>query len=385
MLDKSTLEMLSHLEIETLSRHYTLVIPPILLDEILGDLYKGQDKVVSNENKIDTTIIKKLANKIFTHSAYKNTSYLGMCVESLLGNDFMDNFCPFVQPTEVGTTTDGKTAAIINPDEGLKMIHDWKEGKFDKDQMECAKAWRMVNLNLEDYKKDVQAIVPNIQANTLKDIFYTLSVRFDNVSDVNFHWKLINGFCDALAIPSEYRDQIAIRWQQQPSKFKQFAPYAYYCFLVRYTFIFGLAKNLIPTSKKAKARIDIQYAYYFPCARIFSSEDGFHNELWQAFGHSEQQLFVNGSTLKEDLGNLHLHWETCSQEHKQNLYRTLPHPPVIEDSFTYKAFQKMVELDVLTPREQLESHQMIKRSPEEEKALVERIITNYEAVKQGKV
>ena len=58
MLDKSSLQTLSHDEMDILRRYFSLVVPPVILVEILGDLKKESTKakepsVMSLTRRID--------------------------------------------------------------------------------------------------------------------------------------------------------------------------------------------------------------------------------------------------------------------------------------------------------------------------------------------
>lgn len=382
ILDKSTLQGLKPSEVETLSRYYHLILPPILITEIMGDLYSQKKKGILDENEINVELVKILANKIVTHSSSKNMDYRDLCVANLIGFDVNSDFRPCVQPTKSGENNTGEIIAIIDDEIEMKMIHDWQKGEFNNHDKEYAKAWKnlVAEVDLNEYKTQNPGLLTNQKATSLKEVTFELNHLFTTINDSNIQWKLINSLCDSLNIFPQHRSEIENRWKSYPLKFIDFAPYAYYCFLVQQVFISGLANNLIPTSKKAKSHVDLQYVYYFPYTRIFSSNDKLHEKLWVAFYDKEEQLFVNGEILKKDLNKLDAFWQNLSNEEKNELRKFPSYPPIIEDSFTFQAFEKMIELGIISPRECYSENQVKYRTREEEIAFVEALIARSKIV-----
>lgn len=382
ILDKSTLHGLKPTEVETLSRYYHLILPPILLTEIMGDLYSKKKKDPNDNTEINPELVQILANKIITYSSCKNMDYRDLCVANLLGHNVYSDFRPCIEPTKSGTNSDGEVVAIIDDSVEMQMIHNWQAGKFDENDKEYAKAWRELvsGIDLNEYKAKNHGILLNSQATSLKEIAQELNNAFTTVNDANLQWGLISSFCDSFNVFSEPKREIETRWKSRPLKFSDFAPYAYYCFLIEQVFVSGLANNLIPATKKAKSYVDLQYAYYFPYTRVFSSNDKLHEKLWETFSNPEQQFFVNGEILKKDLNRLDSHWENLPEEGKNELRKCPSYPPILEDSFTSLAFEKMIALGLKPPREHYPENMAGRRTREEEKALVERLLAKAKIV-----
>ena len=60
LLNKSAIQSLSHMNIETLTRYYLFVLPPILLTGIVGDLHsnKGKGKIVTPDSDLNTRLVQ---------------------------------------------------------------------------------------------------------------------------------------------------------------------------------------------------------------------------------------------------------------------------------------------------------------------------------------
>ncbi|MCH2548268.1 MAG: hypothetical protein MK052_11770 [Alphaproteobacteria bacterium] len=87
---------------------------------------------------------------------------------------------------------------------------------------------------------------------------------------------------------------------------EEFAPYAFYVFKVDYFFKLVASQELVPTGKKSKSYIDLQYIYYLPFCMCFASKDKFHKKVAPLFMETDQS-FVWGDDLKADLSNIHDH------------------------------------------------------------------------------
>lgn len=152
ILDKSTLQMLNAAEIECLFRHYFLVVPPILLTEIVGDLYRNDNKSIEETHRK----VQLIANKILTFSACKQIDYRDLRDESLLGNETFTNFRPVIQATEIFDDEDGQSIAYISKSVEMKMIHDWQRGQFNAKDHDYAKEWKETSrIDLSSYKSQL--------------------------------------------------------------------------------------------------------------------------------------------------------------------------------------------------------------------------------------
>ncbi|MBX3151500.1 hypothetical protein KF728_15205 [Candidatus Obscuribacterales bacterium] len=342
-----------------------------MLTEIVGDLYRQDDKSIEETHRK----VQLIANKILTFSACKQIDYRDLRDQSLLGNEMFTGFRPAIQSTEIFDGEDGQSIAYISESVEMKMIHDWQRGHFNAEDHDYAKEWKETSrVDLTSYKSQLLPIPALAGLTSLREIYQ----KMDAISQIMDQWLLIESFCKRIKLPIEMNKKIENRWKDSKPLFCEFAPYAYYCYLIEQVFYQGLASGLIPTSVNAKSYVDLQYAYYFPYSRVFSSNDKLHKQLWQAFANHDQQLFVVGSELKDDVRKISAHWQNISEAERSELRKVKPHPPVISPSFTFEAYEKMSS--VVGTREQ--KLRPIERTEEETRATVDRILANYDKVRR---
>ena len=116
---------------------------------------------------------------------------------------------------------------------------------------------------------------------------------------------------------------------------KKFAPYAFHCGKVKIFFDFALRYNLVGT--RPTNMLDLQYFYYLPFAKLFTSNDKFQKKLVPYLIDKDQE-FIDGVELKKDLKNLVEYRETLFE--KKDIERTKNEPPQLPESLTYKLWNK---------------------------------------------
>ena len=378
ILDKSALEMLGPDELNALAKHYFLIVPPILMTEIIGDLYSKRRN--SKQEGIQTELVQSLATKIAVNEACRNIDYRDIREADLLGyNVDQGGFRPFIAPTQTAFDDDGKEMALIVQDEEMKLILQWQKGNFSLDDNNYAKVWKeSTPVDLEKYKRDLVESKFLIEGSDLVEIRANLESQFKSGNQ----YALLAYSCSRANLSPEDILMVCRRWERagQPM-FCDFAPYAYYCALVDQVFACGLVKDLVRTSRKAKSDVDLQYVYYFPFTRVFGSHDRFHSNFWEVFGDQKQQVFVWGESFKRDLKAINDYWTNSSDEELSLLRASAPHPPILDSSLSVGIFDKMVALGRLSSRQKSIQFRRRVRNPEEDKATVERIISKYKKFK----
>lgn len=369
IFDKSAIQCLSGKDdyIDALTRHYLIVIPPILLVEIMSDLFKFKSAEEAERKIINTEYVQQLALKLEVNSAVKNNDFKILCEGELLGHRVTENFKPCISPTTIKDFEDGTAAYIDNTAEMNNLLR-WQNGQFTDEETKSAKDYReqVSETNLNEYSSKVKGLNVPFKAPSLVDLKNQIN---ESVSKTPIHnqWVYIDWYCHHLKIPKRTINLIQSRFREANTSFQNFAPYTYYCNLLQQVFTWGLANDLIKTSKSAKSQIDILYAFYFPFARIFCSNDNFHKVLWSVFGNHEQQIFVSGDELKTDLKRLQNHWESITEQERQKLRDFSPYPPILNDSFTYNAFERMIEVGKYPNRQDFLGNVARERTPEEER------------------
>lgn len=380
LLDKSAIQSLTYTSIETLTRHYLLVLPPILLVEIMGDLHSNKGKITTPDSELNTRLVQGLAKKLITQSAVKNVDYRFLCAAELDGEKVSSHFRPCVAPTNLSITPDGGLGAFIDADREMKMIHNWQDANFTADEVQYAKAFKETSkeVDLNSYKERLKDFKLTFSSNSLTDLRQQIS---NNTLSSRGQWSFIGWYCDLLGLSPALKRESKRRFLASSATFQEFAPYTYHCYLVQTVFLWGLANSLISASKKGKAHIDIQYLFYLPHVRVFSSKDNLHRELWEAFGDKEQQVFIWADDLSADLNVLTSFWQSLSLEEKTAFCNFAPYPPAIENSPTFQAFEKMQKNGAMIPFDKFEGNRVRTRTEKEERAVIDRVLKTYRQLK----
>ena len=144
LLDKSAFQSLSLDEIYTLSKHYFIVIPSILIMEIIADLRKDKKGYLSADD------VRHLANKLMPMDSQMSTDYQAICVSSLIGQEIPMNGNQVVIDGGVPLKTEaGKIGYFFDESPIWKSIRDWQQGVFTIDEEALASYWRQLTKGIE--------------------------------------------------------------------------------------------------------------------------------------------------------------------------------------------------------------------------------------------
>jgi len=125
----------------------------------------------------------------------------------------------------------------------------------------------------------------------------------------------------------EWVEQIIARWRSvgEPN-IRNHAPYFTHVLTVDLLFYLSIAAGLIGSDRKSN-RADIAYLYYLPFSMVFTSKDNLRVRVVPYFLR-EDQSFVNGIDLKNDLRRLDEYYSAFPEEIKeQGLYGFAAYPP----------------------------------------------------------
>ena len=330
LLDKSALQCLSDDEIGFLGKHYSPMMPPVLLFEILGDLskYKGQE--------IKFEIAKKISSGDFQINANHRT----ICLASLLGEKIEMRGVPVVSGGVQLETSKGEKGIFFDEPAEWKLIRKWQEGKYNLVDRVISGVWRKISkeFDMESYVREFKKANSDLpKANNFADMYKTI---YDITMDVNSQDFYLNFLMNEFNVFPRYRAYILTRWQRRTNLMLcDFAPYAFYCLNVSLIFHFGLANNLI-TPKRTNP-IDLEYLYYIPFCMAFVSGDKFQADLSKLLLKQEQD-FIDRDILKADLRWLKEEWDSLDKtEREKRFYDYGSYPPQHNpDSITYKLWKK---------------------------------------------
>ena len=309
LLDKSTFQALSREEMQKLFKYFDWNRVDILLWEIIGDFLK-QTMTASSRNEASI-----LSDKISMFDSYRNVNYIELLVHNLLGDYVTMDGRPIVQPDTVTQLDNGQSAAFIDETQFCRMIHRWQRGEFIEEDISMANIWR-------DIKADCKAKAANYLS--LLSAHHIIFPACRDIMEMKHEVdKLLRNpsiqvtFLDMLlayqGVDSKRIQLIKYRIKKQPYPLQIAAPYAFYCLTVFALFLASCKHDLL-VKKKSDDQIDLEYLFYLPFCKVFSSNDRFHKLLTPQFIKAKQ-VFIPGSELKRGILNVDnppIHKETMN-------------------------------------------------------------------------
>ena len=367
-LDKSTFQALGQNELIQLNRYYLINITPLLVSEILGDLTK-EEKEGKRHPK---DVVSSLANKIFPYNCYVNTDYKRLLELSLLGvHNTYDNR-PFLDAMKSINTGD-KKGYVFEETELEKSINRWKEGEFNSIDDILSWFWKKQTKSetvIDEFKTKLEIFkhikLEQKSGNNFENLETLKNILIDELDNSDNQLNYLIFAIEFYGIETNIASEILYRWESgQHKSLKDFSPYTYFCLTIISMYYVGLTNNLF--SERQTNLVDLEYLYYTPCARVFSSNDKFLITLFDLI-RPKNVFFITSQSLKNDL----------TQYYKFEVdTNTISKRPPIENSETYKIWDSVFDL---------KTHKLLEskpRSQEELKAELETIFKMAESGKEG--
>jgi hypothetical protein len=331
LLDKSGIQTLPQRLLSPLSRYYLLVVPPVLVSEILGNLLKTRQG--------GKEWMRILADKIQSTQFFVNVDHRDLRVASLRGKTVTMDGRPIVESQEFDTSL-GKAELISETEDHMRLLR-WRFEKLTELDEQSAKEWKqtIASVNLEKIKEHFKLATPEMpRVKSFAELgnAVDLLLRFTD-QRVALHMCLADA-----QLEDDLRKEVYSRWENDRTQnLSSFAPYAFHCFRIRMLFYVGLANDLVSTRSSNTA--DILYLYYVPFCNVFSSNDNLH-ESFAPLVLRPDQYFIRSDFLRSDFEAIEMFWEHLSLEQKRMwLDRFGQWPPRNVGSFTYRMWtRKMV-------------------------------------------
>jgi len=375
--DKSTLQKLSYSKKEYiyLFNEFFVVIPPVLIMEILGDLSKKPSKKFPSSE----TLASSLANKLFPGGEIP-PDFKALCVGSLLGTKIpMSGWQIPIDRGDIVTAENGSSGWVIDEHPLRGIIRDWQRGIFSDSEHLYAKLYReqIKSLNLESTREFIEKSSPV----KLKKIFNPFELQFlveSSIYNVNekHQFKLLVLFMSYLNLPPRYKSITLSRWQRSGNPpFCKFAPYAFHCFKVMYYFMAGFLTRFF--SSKDSNIIDMQYLYYLPFCKVFSTGDKQLQKFFFLVKNIDQKL-ITDEDMKTDLRKINDYWRKLNEDEKEEYaYEYGYYPPEDPDNKIYQVWREFAG-----PRRKGMGNRALRYTPEESKRATEEIEAIMEAIKK---
>lgn len=349
MLDKSSLQSLSHDELDVVRRFFYLVVPPVLLLEILADLKKAP---VGDRNPS----VQGLARRIVpSASSPVLPSFKELIEAEFAGAELKMDHRPVVLDGRWIRSGSGERGAEVPVQAEATALMRWQQGAFRAGEEALVERYRDAIQGIETEALQCTLHTEYSPRLKLKSLEHTAEFVSDLMAGAEPR-RLLKWFFTAV-IPDERLLSIATTKCGNARIEKRF-PFFGHCMRVSLIFHFALAFRLV--SARPTNRIDIEYLFYLPFTLGFSSGDKLHRQLFE-FVRLGKNDFVHRDALKADLGRIKDHLRDNPEDGK------LVRPPdLAAGSFTTMMWTKHMK-----PTSRRRDELMDKLSPEAEKRLVE--------------
>lgn len=318
IFDKSTLQSLRTDEACWLDAFYLPIIVPLFYVETLADLEKEVAK-----GKRPEQIVGSLAGKTPPNSA-PNVHHRTLAVAELRG-DFVVSMDG--RPVVAGgkpIVTKMQKGVFFAPSPEMEAFTRWQRGRYLEIEREFARTWRrgLSGIDLESVYRKYKCKLRSLEA--ARDA----AMRFITESP----YACLKVLYRALEIDERAQTMITTRWGRSgcPPLFS-FAPYATHVLSVDLFFNHAIGADLISRERPSN-KIDVAYLYYLPFCMIFTSNDSLHERTAKCFLR-EDQLFLKGSDLKNDLAALDVYYSQLPENVKERGIMSFAHRPP-HDGFT---------------------------------------------------
>lgn len=358
IFDKSSFESFNIDEIFFLRQYYFPIITPILIIEILADLKN------TNNSKETEKRVQQLSYKILQLNPKYIINYDELIERELTGEFIEMGRRPIVGQGKNVISTEGKKGVVISQFFEEAMLHRWRKREFNDAEELSAEQWRKLMNKITIDLSDLEMSQDIRKIKNLPDIINYVNQYLSNPGSQR---NILETLLKVYLIDSKVASEVFYKYEtKQFSLLKDFAPYSYFCIRIFMVFTISILRGII-TPRKTDI-IDLQYLYFLPFTTIFSSNDKFHRMFTSLFIEKDQKYF-QGFDLKEDLKKIiEIRDSYNGKKRDQWVIEHRNYPPHIEESLTFNLWRKNVQKPISA-----DSHNGLKKSPEEEKEIVDRI------------
>jgi hypothetical protein len=328
LFDKSVFQATPVSAFVTVDRYLEIVMPPILVREIGGDLAVASGK---RKEKDQSVFVEKLAHRPGVRAFVAHHALL--IQRDLLGCPIaMDGRVPsMMEPVQIPDGTRG-LRSVESPEE--YALNRWRRRDFTELDILWAERWQRVQKTIRSgfYTRTLQksGIVIE-QAETLEQ----LDQQIENlISNPQAQARLLNIIFTDFAVPDSRQVLTIKRFQSKKPRLLigDFAPYAAFC--LKANLLLGFAGGLLTRRHPHDLR-DLEYCYYLPFCEVFASADNFHYQLAPLLLRSDQMLV--GAALIDDLRRLTANWTSLTAKEKVEFARVNGDSPPQHDGSVLRA------------------------------------------------
>lgn len=304
--DKSTLQGLTERESYWLHQHFHCVLAPPIYGEVLADLKKEPRKGKSAEQEV-ATIARKIPSYAFTPSMH----YRGLIMEDLMAGPVEMVGRPYRGRARKVKMPDGTHGVFYEESPEAKAFRLWSDGKFNDMEHLLAEEWRLglSKLDLRHRRQSFSWMLPRLEKlKNDQEVFDFVQMALSVDS-----YRLLSMALEYFQVPRKFHDEALNRWIRGGGKsLAQHVPYVTHVLKVDMLFTFLLVKGFISDSRPSH-HVDFNYLYYLPFCAVFTSNDRLHRK-YAPMLLARGQKYVEGSFLKEGLGELVTYYEGLPEE-----------------------------------------------------------------------
>lgn len=368
LLDKSALQRLNQDELQRLSHHYIVAAPQVLIFELLGDLSKDEARPEKSEAMVQALSrnLRAAMPKVCADTREMATGNLLGHLVPMTGQIPMSGGIPIVDG-------EGKHGVVFDEPPEMEAMFRWHLGRFTEDERAQSLYWRQSTkaLDMEAFQKMLRKIHPKLDG--IKTIPQVVSY-VDQILAAPSHQRFFANWASIEARAGGRLQELVLqRWDHlKPTSFFNFAPYAHHFLRVSMAFYVGLRVGAITTRKSNW--IDVEYLRYLPFCKVFSTGDQLQVDMARELMSQDQDM-IAADDLKADMARLIAWWNSLSKEDKhEEAAEYGQQPPDLDGSPTATLWRK-----TFGPRKKGRGNLALKMTPEQNKALFEKLRPQMEA------
>lgn len=334
IFDKSLLQSLNPDESAWLDHFFLTNITPIFYVETLADLEKEVQSGRTPEQ-----VVGNLAYKTPDSSSKPNVHHITLLCGELSGFGIDMRYGRPIVPGAQKVELENKKGIIVRPSPEEEAFARWEREEFLDLERTFAAKWRqgLAEINNDKLYQEARELVERkgkpktmAQAKELADAL---------LAERDPELLMLEGMA-LFGVPIEVQKNALSRWDKagRPTLRKMF-PYFNHLLAVENFFYIAVGSDLI-SKERASHRVDLAYLYYLPFCMVFSSYDKLHIQMVPLF-LTDQQTFVAGKELKDDLAKLDAHYSELPENVLiRGLYNFAPAPPRNNDFLVTRLWNK---------------------------------------------
>lgn len=315
---------------------FSAVICPVFFSESLADLSKVGGRATPEK------LVADISGKTPILSSYPNVFHGSLLKRELRGQPIDLRGVPAIAHGKLTVDSEGRKSILYNESPEAQAFDRWQHGRFREVERDFAASWREV-LSTADHAS-LAKLVRNVFS--INDTPRNLEEAFKIAQSAVIRPEQagLNILAGSVALGLDRDDAKIALFRREAAgnpALAEFCPYFAHCLMVELFFHVAVDKTLI-SPHRASNKLDVSYLYYLPFCQIFVSNDKLHKRSAPLFMR-EQQIYVHGQDLKDDLAKLVTHYRKRQEEiEREGLFRVASQPPTDSSFLTRRIFDQLM-------------------------------------------